>query len=73
MSTAPAIPLEVIRLSTRLEWLASAGIRITVDNAQTADEWIEAAPGVQAIFECLESMANDLNRRLETMEREMRA
>lgn len=66
---------EVVRLDSmicRIEWLASAGVLLTADRSQTAEEWIGAAPGVQAIFESIEVMAADLYRRVEMIEREKR-
>ena len=57
--------------ASRLQWLARAGIRLTVD-ADSPDEWAESAPAVQAIFESIESIAADLYERLRQLERETR-
>lgn len=49
----------------RLQWLAGAGIQLTVEKSQCEDEWHHAAPSVQALFETLEGLAADLCERLD--------
>jgi hypothetical protein len=58
-------------LAWRLEWLASAGIRLAIDNCDALSD--HGLNGIQALFETIEGTAAELYERLEIQKRDGRA